>query len=141
MNMQFAIAYSWPMPNARALIAVVDDEAAVRKAIARLISFAGYEVVTYGDGAQFMQSLALRRPQCVLLDLHMPVMGGAEVQARLAACGDPLPVIVITGQDSDQTRDRVLACGTSAFLRKPVDEQVLLDAIAVALSKGVGDPC
>ena len=120
-----------PLP----LIAVVDDEDAVRKALRRLLLSAGFEVDTYADGRAFLASLRTRAPRCVVLDLHMPHVSGLEVQERLVAARSTLPVIVITGHDSDTTRSTALANGASAYLRKPVDEQVLLDAIAVATSR------
>jgi FixJ family two-component response regulator len=107
----------------RTLIAVVEDETA-----------AGFDVDTYPDGSEFLCSLRHRRPQCVVLDLHMPSLNGFEVQERLAAVGSPLPVVIVTGHDNDATRSRALAGGAAAYLRKPVDDQVLLDAIAVAIA-------
>jgi FixJ family two-component response regulator len=70
----------------------------------------------------------------VVLDLHMPVVNGFEVQARLAESDSPMPVVIITGHDSDETRDRALAGQPVAYLRKPVNDQALLDAIELALS-------
>ena len=123
------------MPPSPALIAVVDDEDAVRKALKRLLQSAGFEVDVHADGREFLTSLRTRAPRCVVLDLHMPHISGLEVQERLTAVRSTLPVIVITGHDSDSTRATALANGASAYLRKPVDEQVLLDAIAVAISR------
>jgi FixJ family two-component response regulator len=64
----------------------------------------------------------------------MPVVNGFEVQAQLLESGVTVPVVVITGHDSDETRERALGRFSVAYLRKPVNDQVLLDAIAVALS-------
>jgi FixJ family two-component response regulator len=64
----------------------------------------------------------------------MPVVNGFEVQARLSESDSPVPVVIITGHDSDETRDRALAGQPVAYLRKPVNDQVLLDAIELALS-------
>jgi len=119
----------------RSLIAVVDDEEPIRKALSRLLSSAGLEVETFPSGAEFLESLPTRRPDCVVLDLHMPVLDGFEVQARLAEFGTPVPVVIITGHDSDETRDRALAGYPVAYLRKPVNAQILLDAIELALSQ------
>jgi FixJ family two-component response regulator len=123
------------MPEHLPLIAIVDDEEPVRKALKRLLMSAGFEVDVYADGRAFLSSLRTRAPRCVVLDLHMPHVSGLEVQERLAAVRSTLPVIVITGHDSDSTRTTALANGASAYLRKPVDEQVLLDAIAVAMCR------
>jgi FixJ family two-component response regulator len=125
----------WPILNkTQSLIAIVDDEEPIRKALKRLLRSAGLEVETFPSGVEFLESLAIRRPDCVVLDLHMPVMSGFEVQARLAEFDAPVPVVVITGHDSDETRAQALAGQPVAYLRKPVNDQVLLDAIELALS-------
>jgi len=118
----------------RSLIAIVDDEEPIRKAWRRLLRSAGLEVDAFPNGAEFLESLAIRRPDCVVLDLHMPLISGFEVQARIMESGVPVPVVIVTGHDSDETRERALAGQPVAYLRKPVDEQVLLDAIELALS-------
>jgi FixJ family two-component response regulator len=118
----------------RPLIAVVDDEDPIRKALMRLLRSAGLDAVAFSSGGEFLDSLSDRpanRPDCVVLDLHMPVVSGFMVQAQLAESG--LPVVIITGHDSDETRDRALAGKPAAYLRKPVHDQVLLDAIYLAL--------
>jgi FixJ family two-component response regulator len=101
----------------------------------RLLRSAGLGVETFQSGAEFLESLATLKPDCVVLDLHMPVMNGFEVQARLAESVVYLPVLIITGHDSDETRDRALAGQPVAYLRKPVDDQALLDAIELVLSR------
>jgi FixJ family two-component response regulator len=118
----------------RSLIAVVDDEEPIRKALRRLLRSVGMEVDTFPSGVEFLESLSTRLPDCIVLDLHMPVVNGFEVQTQLAQSGVNVPVVVITGHDSDETRQLALARFPVAYLRKPVNDQVLLDAIAVALS-------
>lgn len=122
------------MTKPRSLIAVVDDEESIRKALTRLLQSAGLDVETFASGAKFLESIPTRRPDCVVLDLHMPVMNGFEVQARLAEFVTPVPVVIITGHDSAETHDRALAGQPMAYLRKPVDDQALLDAIKLALA-------
>jgi FixJ family two-component response regulator len=117
----------------RPLIAVVDDEEPVRIALRRLLRSADLEVETFPSGAEFLDSLKSHQPACVVLDLHMPRVNGFAVQTQLVEAGSHLPVIVITGHDSPETRERVVAGGVSAYLRKPVDDQMLLDAIAIAI--------
>ena len=123
------------MTKPRPLIAVVDDEESIRRALNRLLQSAGLDVVTFDSGVKFLESIAARRPDCVVLDLHMPVLNGFEVQARLAKSTAPVPVVIITGVDSIETHDRALAGQPIAYLRKPVDDQVLLDAIKLALAR------
>ncbi len=122
------------MTKPRPLIAIVDDEESIRKALTRLLRSAGLDVETFPSGVEFLESLSTRRPDCVVLDLHMPVMNGFEVQARLAASVAPVPVVIITGHDSIETHEHALAGRPIAYLRKPVDDQPLLDAIQLALT-------
>lgn len=121
------------MTLARPFIAVVDDEESVRKALKRLIHSAGLEVETFSSGSDFLQSIETREPDCVVLDLHMPHVNGFEVQARLAHSAHRVPVVVITGHDMPEARERVMAAGAAGYLRKPVDDQALLDTIASAI--------
>jgi FixJ family two-component response regulator len=114
-------------------VAIVDDEEPVRRALQRLALSAGMSAVTFASGAEFLESLKVHRPDCVILDLHMLGINGIEVQARLARARDKLPVIIITGHDTDETRERVMNAGAAAYLRKPVDDQMLLAALAEAI--------
>ncbi|HKF41784.1 MAG TPA: response regulator [Thermoanaerobaculia bacterium] len=111
-------------------IAVVDDEEAIRRAFFRLFRSAGLEVETYPSGEEFLDSLGSRAPDCVVLDLHMPRVNGFDVQARLAKSGSRIPVIAITGHDTEETHDRAMKGGAAAYLRKPIDEETLLNTIA-----------
>jgi FixJ family two-component response regulator len=123
------------LSTARQLIAVVDDEEAVRRALQRLIRSAGMDVETFTSGAEFLDSLSLRWPDCVVLDLHMPDVNGFQVQSCLSQMRAPVPVVVITGKDSEETHQRAMEGGAMAYLRKPVDEQILLAALANAIGR------
>ena len=114
------------------LIAVVDDEEPVRKALMRLMRSAGLNVETFGSGAEFLKSIETRLPDCAVLDLHMPQMDGFSVQASLARKCAALPIIILTGHDLPNARERAMQGGASAFLRKPVADHTLLDAISAA---------
>ncbi len=114
------------------MIAVVDDEESVRKALERLIRSAGFAVQTFSSGSAFLESAQHVEPACVVLDLHMPDVNGFEVQLALSLTGSHVPVVVITGDDSPQSRALAFDQGASAFLGKPVDETMLLDAINAA---------
>ena len=85
--------------KARPLIAVVDDEEPIRKALMRLMRSVGLSVETFASGAEFLKSIETRLPDCVVLDLHMPQMDGFNVQASLARKCAALPVIILTGHD------------------------------------------
>ena len=121
------------MSKAVPLIVIVDDEQSVCRALKRLICSAGLEAEAFTSGAEFFEFLKLKSPDCLVLDLHMPVMSGFDVQARLAQSGSALPVITITGHDTPEVQQRVLAAGAAAYLRKPVSDKILLDAIKTAI--------
>jgi len=121
------------MRKSKPLIAVVDDEASVRVALQRLIRAAGLDVKTFPSGTEVLEFMQTRQPDCIVLDLHMPGDNGFEVQARLALAGMKVPVIVITGHDTPESRARAMAGGVVDYLLKPVDDRVLLDAISAAI--------
>jgi len=116
-----------------ALIAIVEDDGLVRRAMERLLRAAGYRVVSYASGADFLHSLHDRRPACVVMDLGTPVVTGFDVLTLLRREAGRIPVVVTTADDSPQIRCDVIAVGASACLDKPVDDTVLLDAISAAL--------
>jgi FixJ family two-component response regulator len=116
----------------------VDDEEPIRKALGRLLRSAGMDVETFPSGVEFLESLSTRHPDCIVLDLHMPRVNGFEVQTQMTKSGVRVPVVVITGHDSDDTRRQALAMFPAAYLRKPMNDQAVLDAIALALSH---NPC
>ena len=121
------------MPGRQKIVAVVDDDVPVRTAMRRLLRSAGYAVEAYSDGAEFISALPGVRPDCILLDLAMPRMNGAEVLERLAALGITVPSVIVTGSMGTGLQARAVQAGAGAILRKPVDDQALLDAVAAAL--------
>lgn len=116
------------------LVAVVDDEECIRKALQRLMTSAGLAVQVFSSGAEFLEWLKQKRPACVVLDLHMPGVSGFDVQARLAQANDKLPLIVITGNHTEETMHRVTSAGASAYFTKPVDDELLLAAVNAAIA-------
>jgi FixJ family two-component response regulator len=115
------------------LLAVVDDDADVRVALTRLVSSAGFAVETFGSGAEFLNSIRNHKPDCVVLDLHMPEVSGFDVQCALADAHAAIPVVVITGHDTPESRARTLQLGAKAYLCKPIDDKALLAAIGSAI--------
>ena len=123
----------FPSMKPRPLIAVVDDEEPVRKALQRFLRAVGFEVEVFPGGEEFLRTLPHHQPDCAVLDLHMPEVTGFDVQAKLAKAHPRVPVVIITGHDSNEAQNRAVAGGASAYLRKPVDGHVLLDSITSAL--------
>jgi FixJ family two-component response regulator len=116
------------------LVAVVDDESSVRRALSRLLHIEGFEVETFASGAEFLESLKCHAPDCVVLDLHMPETDGFEVEYQLAQAGSRISIVVITGRDAPEDRERMAGRAVAAFLQKPIDGEVLLAAIKAARS-------
>jgi len=124
------------MAESSPFVAIVDDEEPIRKALKRLLRSANLESESFASGSAFLDSLASRRPDCVILDLHMPGMTGLHVLQRLQQAGVRLPTIVITAYDEPETRNHCLAAGAAAYLRKPLEDTLLLDAVASAAKIG-----
>ena len=108
-------------------VAVLDDEAPVRRALQRLLRAAGFDVRLFATGSDFMAHLD--GIDCLILDLHLPGMSGFDVQDALTDRHSEIPVVVLTGNDTPANRSRSLSHGARAFLTKPVDDKVLLDAL------------
>src|SRR2546423_852601 len=110
------------MLNSTPMVAVVDDEESVRKALGRLIRAAGFNVETFSSGSASLLPAPQRRPLCVVLDWRMPQINASQFQQARAQAGTLLPVVIITGDDSAESRVRALEHGARAYLRKPVDD-------------------
>ncbi|MEC4748113.1 response regulator [Methylomicrobium sp. Wu6] len=122
------------MISDKTVIAIVDDEESICKGLERLLRSAGLTAKAFLTGADFLRFIQNNRPDCLVLDLNMMPMNGFSVLDRLALLGWKLPVIIITGDDSEEACERAMNKGIAAFLRKPVDGQVLLDAIERAIN-------
>lgn len=122
------------MANVNPIVAVVDDDESVGRAIKRLLHSAGIEAETFSSGDEFLNTLSSipsYRPACVVLDIQMPGINGLEVQRQLARVS--VPVIIITAHDDLSVRQMALASGAAAYLRKPFNASILLRAVEVAL--------
>ena len=124
------------MPVSPLQIAVVDDEESVRKALRRLFRSAGMDVETFASGREFLDSLPLHRPDCLVLDLHMPGLTGRDVQQHLAQVQPRVPIVVITGKDEPGVRESVLAAGAADYLLKPLHDHTLIAAVTSASREG-----
>jgi two-component system response regulator FixJ len=114
---------------------IVDDDAAVRRALVRLLKFAGFTVIAYETAHQVLDAAAGLTSGCILLDVQMPRMGGLELLARLSELGIGLPVIVVTGHGDVPTAVTAMKAGAVDFIEKPIDEAQLFAAIDAALAE------
>ena len=117
-------------PMSRPLIAIVDDDPAVLRALHRLVQANGYTVESFASARAFLD--ASTRPACLVLDVHLNGTG-FELQERLAVDDRKIPIIFITADDGDATRRRIRESGAVTHLFKPVDRPALLDAIRRAI--------
>src|SRR3954471_20003895 len=121
------------LPRRAPFVAIVDDEDPIRRALERLLRASGLHAQGFATGGDFLAGLGEHRPDCLILDLHMPGMSGLELLRQLQAMEVRLPVVVITAFDDPGSRARCIDAGAAAYLRKPLDQRVLLDAIALAV--------
>jgi FixJ family two-component response regulator len=124
------------MPQESFMVYVVDDDASIRKALKRLLRSAGYRAVAFESAEDFMDYAPEAGEGCLVLDILLTGMTGLELQENLASCGSKYPVIFMTAHDNPQWQERAKKAGALAYLRKPFDEDALLDAIQLACGKG-----
>jgi len=118
------------VPRATRLISIVDDDYSVRRALGRLVQLAGFSAETFGSAEEFLRSAALGLTACLVLDIHLSGrMGGFELQERLTTDQIAIPIIFITAHDNVGTRERAERSGAAAYLLKPFEGQMLLDAL------------
>ncbi len=120
------------------MIAIVDDDESVCRALKRLVRSLGMDAEIFNSGQQFIElieAMPSRGVDCVVLDMQMPGLNGLQVQEHLTRTGHRLPVIFITAHDDSAVRDQALAGGALAFVRKPFNDELLIKILNVALKQ------
>ena len=117
------------------IISIVDDDASMRTATARLLKSFGFSAHAFASAHEFLLSPRLMETSCLIADVEMPGMNGIELQEHLIAHGHSTPIIFITAFPEDRIRDRVMRAGAVDFLNKPFDEPRLLECVERALAK------
>lgn len=116
------------------LVAVVDDDIAVRESLESLIRSVGLEVALSASAEEFLTSSHPRKADCLILDVRLPGMSGIELQRHLVAQKAGVPVIFVTAHGSDdRARSQAASDWTVAYLTKPFGEDEFLDAVNAAL--------
>jgi FixJ family two-component response regulator len=122
------------------LVYLVDDDAAVRKGLARLIASAGYRVATFDSARAFLErGGAGADPACLVLDVQMPDLNGLDLQRELSGADSIMPIVFVTGHGDIPMSVRAMKAGAADFLIKPVDETELLGAIERAAARAARD--
>ena len=122
------------MPRLR-VISIIDDDASVREAIARLVRSLGHRAAVFSSAEEYLQSGRVRDSDCLITDLNMPGMSGAALQDRLIADGLRTPIIFMTAYFEEKVSARALQAGASGFLRKPFEDDSLIDCLTKALKQ------
>jgi FixJ family two-component response regulator len=122
--------------KSKPLIAIVDDDESVCRALKRLVRSLAMNAETFSSGQEFLDLLDAMpsfHPDCLILDVQMPGMNGLAVQQRLIRKGNTVPVIFITAHDEVGVREKALAAHALAFLRKPFNDELLIKTLREAL--------
>ena len=119
------------------LIHLIDDDAAVRDSLALLIGTVGLRVQAWADPQEFMRSFDRQSIGAIVLDVRMPGISGLTVLDTLVAQGVDQPVIMLTGHGTVELCRRAFKSGATEFLEKPVDDEVLLEALQNAVRQHV----
>ena len=121
-------------PSPPATVFVVDDEASVRTAVARLLRAEGYDVAMFASPAEFLEAHEPAVPGCLVLDMAMPDLNGLQVQQALAERGSVRPIVFLTGRADVPMCARAMKRGAADFLTKPVNDEDLLAAVRRAVA-------
>lgn len=119
--------------NPTGTVYVVDDDEAVRDSVSLLVEACGWNVEAFSSAEAFLSSYVRGAHECLVLDMHMPGVNGAELEEHLRAQGNDLPVIVVTAYKKDPLITRAKAAGAMCVLTKPFDEGDLLKMIDRAM--------
>jgi len=127
------------MAPPRPVVFVVDDDASVRKSLARLVTIAGYEVEAFASVGDFLARPPHEGAACLLLDVRMPGRTGPDLQEALRTMGRRLSIIFMTGHGDVRVSVKAMKDGAVDFLTKPLDERVLLTAIQQAVARTLAE--
>lgn len=117
------------------LISIVDDDQAFRDSMRRLIKSLGYTVAAFPTAAEFLASPRLAATDCLVADVHMPEMTGVELYRHLIQARQRIPTILVTAFPDDRIQERMLSEGVRCYLRKPLEEALLIDCLHSAVAR------
>jgi FixJ family two-component response regulator len=127
------------VPNARPIVAIVDDDNAVGNAIEVLMRSVGLIAQAFSSGEEFLRSPELSRTGYLVVDFNMPKMSGLDLHNHLSRLGNEITTVLITAYPSDDIRARALQAGVICYLPKPFDESDLLNCVQSALDRAKGN--
>lgn len=119
------------MDEVKLLVAIVDDDAGVRRALSRLLRSFGCETLSFATGEAFLAGLGERSPVWAILDQQLPGMPGTEILDLLRQSRPDIQAMIVTAVDQPGLRERCLSAGAAAFLLKPISADALAGAMAL----------
>ena len=122
------------MPNVR-IVSIIDDDQSVRLALDCLLRSLGIVSYFFASAEDFLRSPRLNDSNCILADLHMPGMGGLQLQEALQAQGSQVPFDLITAFTEERSRERAAAAGVVALLEKPFDAKAIVENLRIAFER------
>jgi FixJ family two-component response regulator len=122
------------------VIAIVDDDEAVRLATTKLVRLHGFDAHSFASAEEFLESSVVAEASCLVTDVRMPGMSGVDLQDRLIALGRRIPVIFITAFPEERRQRKALGAGATCFLTKPFAGQTLMQYIDMALARRAAAP-
>ncbi|MEZ5233269.1 MAG: response regulator transcription factor [Acidimicrobiales bacterium] len=137
---ELAVPALGPLAGERASVLVVEDDRAVRDALARALELEGYTVIVAPDGQRGLDAVARHRPDAVILDVMMPVLDGLSTCRRLRAARDRTPVLILTARSEVPDRVSGLDAGADDYLAKPFDLEELLARLRALMRRSQPDP-
>lgn len=117
------------MDDAAPIVAIIEDDDAVRRALGRLIKSFGYRTHEFESGEKFLAEQSSVSSDCVIADYHMHGMTGLDVLLEMKPRDESPPVVIMTGFDEPGKRDRCMGAGATAYLVKPFERDVIAETL------------
>jgi FixJ family two-component response regulator len=119
------------------IISIVDDDVSVREATGCLLRSLGYDALTFSSAEEFLESGQVETTSCLISDMHMPGLSGADLQDHLLSRGYRMPIIFVTACRREDLQRRVLGAGAIGYMEKPFEEEHLIGCLEAALRADV----
>jgi FixJ family two-component response regulator len=129
------------LSNEIPIVAVVDDDDSIRRAMERLVRSLGYSASTFASADEFLKSELVGSTSCLITDLHMPGLSGLDLQDRLIARGHRISVIFITADPNEIARTRAVKAGAIGFFNKPINHHHFINCLNEALKPAWQQEC
>ena len=123
------------MPSSTPTVVVVDDDISIRESLELLLQSEGWQVALFESAHEFLARLPTVVPSCLILDVNLPDLSGLDIQQRISDEKSSIPIIFITGYGDIPTSVRAMKAGAAEFLTKPLNDEILIEAIRAAVSR------